>query len=209
MDTKADILTTLAYFDLFHYPVMQKEIHFFLPHRVPSLEFEKALQELLDNGLIFMWVGFYALCNEEWLVQRRMKGNLLAREMLGTAGKIAALLSRFPYIRGVGVSGSLSKQYADEGSDIDLFIITARNRLWVGRTFLHLLKKLSFLIGREDWFCMNYFVDEAALEIPEKNLYTAIEIVTLIPMQGTLAFLSFGAANSWTEQVLPNSYGDC
>jgi len=107
----------------------------------------------------------------------------------------------------VGISGSLSKHYADEGSDIDLFIITARNRLWIARTILHMVKKLSFLIHREHWFCMNYFVDEEALEIPEKNIYTAIEIVTLIPMQGIQAFSDFESANAWTEGMLPNSYG--
>jgi hypothetical protein len=205
MNSKAIILATLAYFDLFHYPVTAGEIRFFLPHPMTASELDQALGQLLESGLVFMWEGFYTLRNEQALVQRRQKGNLLAADMLHTAEKVAALLSRFPYIRGVGVSGSLSKHYADEGSDIDLFIITEKNRLWIARTFLHLLKKLAFIIRREDWFCMNYFVDELALEIPEKNMYTAIEIVTLIPMQGASAFADFAEANRWTDRVLPQS----
>jgi hypothetical protein len=206
MDHKTDILSTLAYFDLFQYPVTAKEIYFFLPRPMPIPEFEKALRELLSGGLVFCWEEVYSVRNEPALMQRRQKGNRLAAEMLFTAEKVARLLAGFPYILGVGVSGSLSKQYADEGSDIDLFIITTKNRLWIARTCLHLLKKLSFLIHREDWFCMNYFVDEMALEIPEKNMYTAIEIVTLIPMKGAPAFDRFLTANRWTDQALPHSY---
>ena len=205
MNSKASILSTLVYFDLFHYPITAGEIRFFLPQRISPAELERSLGELLESGLVFMWEGFYTIRNEQGLVERRRKGNRRAADMLHTAEKVAALLARFPYIRGVGVSGSLSKHYADEGSDIDLFIITAKNRLWLARTFLHALKKLSFIVRREDWFCMNYFVDELALEIPEKNMYTAIEIVTLIPMQGGTAFADFAEANRWTDRVLPQS----
>jgi hypothetical protein len=44
----------------------------------------------------------------------------------------------------------------------------------------------------------------AQLEIPEKNIYTAIEIGTLIPLQGDTVFEQFYAANSWTLDYLPN-----
>ena len=207
MDNKAAILSTLTYFDLFQYPLTEREVYFFLPRHTPPASFEHALGELLSEGLVFACEGFYALRNDPGLVHRRKTGNALAARMLRTAERITALLSHFPYVRGVGVSGSLSKQYADEGSDIDLFIITSRDRLWIARTLLHLLKKCTFLIRREDWFCMNYFVDEAALEIPEKNLYTAIEIVTLLPMRGSDSFAEFRKANAWTDRYLPNSHG--
>ncbi len=107
-------------------------------------------------------------------------------------------------MKGVAVSGSLSKNFADEDSDIDFFLITEKNRLWTARTLLHLLKKFSFLFRREDWFCMNYFVDEEALEIREKNVYTAVEVATLLPLRGVEAFAAFFAANRWSREFLPN-----
>ncbi len=207
MNNKCAILSTLAYFDLFQYPLTERELYYFLSRTLSPREFEHALGELVLEGHIYTWEGLYTVRNEPALIPRRRQGNAMAADMLRVAEKVAAFLARFPFVRGVGVSGSLSKQYADEKSDIDFFIITAPNRLWIARTFLHVLKKLSFLIHREDWFCMNYFVDEAALEIPEKNLYTAVEIVTLLPMRGTHAFTAFGTANGWTDQWLPNSHG--
>lgn len=207
MDNKSAILATLAYFDLFHYPLTEREIYFFLSRHVPPAVFEHALGALLAEERVFAVDGFYSLHGDAGLVHRRRAGNALAARMLGTADRITGLLSRFPFVRAVGVSGSLSKQYADKDSDIDLFIITAPGRLWIARTLLHLLKKASFLLRRQDWFCMNYFIDETALAIPEQNLYTAIEIVTLLPLRGAKVFSSFRQANDWTDGYLPNSYG--
>jgi len=207
MDNKSAILATLAYFDLFQYPLTEREIYFFLSRHIPPPAFEQALGSLLAEGRVFAMEGFYSLHGDAGLIHRRRAGNALAARMLGTADRITGLLSHFPFVRAVGVSGSLSKQYADKDSDIDLFIITAPGRLWIARTLLHLLKKASFLFRRQDWFCMNYFIDETALAIPEQNLYTAIEIVTLLPLRGARAFSAFRKANEWTDGYLPNSYG--
>src|SRR5690606_24675809 len=95
--------------------------------------------------------------------------------------------------------------YADEKSDIDLFIITRRNRLWIARTLMHCFKKLTFLVNRQHYYCMNYYVDEQQLEIVEKNIYTAIELETLVPLEGDTAFTDFYAANTWTRTWLPNT----
>jgi hypothetical protein len=50
---------------------------------------------------------------------------------------------------------------------------------------------------------MNYYVDEAGLEIAEKNIFTAMEIVTLRPMQGRTGFEDFMAGNGWTKKYFP------
>jgi len=51
---------------------------------------------------------------------------------------------------------------------------------------------------------MNYFVDETEPEISDKNIYTAIEVATLIPVTGNDAFRKFFQANRWTNAFLPN-----
>ena len=132
-----------------------------------------------------------------------MQGNLRAQPLLAKAASIGAFLYKFPYVRAVAVSGSLSKNYADKKADIDYFIITKANRLWIARTILHLFKKLTFLVGKQNFFCMNYFVDEEDLIIPEKNIYTAVEIVTLLPLAGTFTLNKFLEKNNWTKKWLP------
>jgi hypothetical protein len=52
---------------------------------------------------------------------------------------------------------------------------------------------------------MNYFVDETALEIDQKNIYAAIETVTLIPVYGHSLISKLKQINkSWVEMFLPN-----
>ena len=204
MCLKHDILATLAYFDIFDYPLTQTEIFQFLGHLHPHKDFTDALDELEMENWIYRFDQYYAIQDYEALSERRRLGNARAKTMLKTARKIAAFLSAFPFVRGVGVSGSLSKNFADENADIDFFIITAPRRLWLARSCMHLFKKLTFLVKKQDWFCMNYYIDEEMMQIPEKNLYTATEVVTLLPLRGIDTFRRFYDSNHWTRDFLPN-----
>jgi hypothetical protein len=203
---KKDILATLAYFNLFDYPLRKSEIFIFLGHCDDFKEFESGLRELLNEFAIFNIGEFYSLHNNYSLAVRRYRGNVKATIMLRKADKAASLLSGFPFVRGIAVSGSLSKYFADENTDIDFFIITSANRLWIARTFLHMFKKLTYLFNMQDLFCMNYFIDEAELGILEKNIYTATEIATILPLSGCKIFDAFFKANAWAGSFFPNKY---
>lgn len=197
------ILKVIAYFNVFNYPVKEEEIRSFLDADYNDGQINEALDFLIAKEMIFHVEEFYMLQQDHGWIKRRKEGNERAKKQLQIAEKVAALLFRFPYVRSVAVSGSLSKQFADEKADIDLFIITAPNRLWIARTFMHLFKKLTFLAGRQHWFCMNYYIDEAGLEIREKNIYTATEIITAIPFRGKDVFNKFLLSNSWVKKYFP------
>lgn len=196
-------MKTLGYFDLFQYPLTREEIYLFNSAKVSNSEIENELEVLVSNSSIFKIADFYSLHNNYQLAERRRDGNLLAAEHLKTASRVAKFLSGFPYVKGIAVSGSLSKNFATDKTDIDFFIITAANRLWIARTCMHLYKKLTFLRGRQNWFCMNYYVDEEAMEIEEKNIFTAIEIATLLPMYGKDCLEEFMEKNRWKASFFP------
>lgn len=198
-----NILKTLAYFDLFHYPLTRYEIQEFLPGKFRLPWINNELNALMLDKKIFQADEFYSIENNPDLAERRRRGNLMAVDQLIIARRTASLLYWFPFVQSIAVSGSLSKNFSEEKSDIDFFIITSTNRLWIARTLMHLLKKLSFVVNKQNWFCMNYYVDESALKIPEENIFTAMEIVTLIPMQGMDCFQKFREANAWTSEYFP------
>jgi predicted nucleotidyltransferase len=201
--TAQNILKTLGYFDLFQYPLTDEEIYFFNSAEVTLTAVNKALEELLNDNSVFKIGEFYSIHNNSSLAERRRNGNLLATEHLIIARRVAKFLYRFPYVKAIAVSGSLSKNFATDKTDIDFFIITKTNRLWIARTCMHLYKKLTFLRGRQNWFCMNYYVDENAMEIAEKNIFTAMEIVTLLPMHGKDCLDKFIEKNKWTDSFFP------
>lgn len=203
---RKDILATIAYFDMFDYPLKKSEIFIFLGHCNDYPEFEQALKTLLKESLIFKIGNFYGLQNDYKLAVRRYRGNAKATIMLKKAEKAAAVIAAFPFVKGVAVSGSLSKYFADENSDIDFFIITTANRLWIARTLLHVFKKFTFIFHMQHHFCMNYFIDEEESVILEKNIYTALEIVTILPIRGNAVFDKFFKENSWAANFFPNKY---
>jgi hypothetical protein len=199
------ILKVLVYFDLFNYPLLQEEIHFFLDQRVTPAYLSQILEQLAASHQIHQQGHFFSLRADAQLPGRRIAGNQHARSLLITAYKIGAFLYQFPFVRGIGISGSLSKDFADEKADIDFFIITRSNRLWIARTCMHLFKKLSYLAGRQHWFCMNYYIDEEALLIGEQNIFTATELVTLKPVCGNGSMDRFFEENNWTNTYFPNA----
>jgi hypothetical protein len=201
---ETSILKTLAYFDVFKYPLKLSEIKSFIDQPISEDKLTDSLNKLLLDKKIFLVEEFYSLQNDPSLAGRRKKGNERAAELLIKAEKIAKLLYKFPYVRGIAVSGSVSKSFADEQADIDYFIITKADRLWIARTLLHLFKKNPFLKYRNEYYCMNYFIDEADLEIEEKNIYTATELYTIIPIAYTDSMKKFFEANSWSHQYFPN-----
>lgn len=192
-----DSLKTILYFSIFRYPLKLEEIHSYTNHRDLEDTIEE-LKSLIEQKILTKVDGFYVYGNDLESVPKRMKGNVLASKVMTRAESKANFISKFPFVAAVGVSGSLSKGYYDSNSDVDFFVITAPNRLWICRTILILHKKI-FLLNSRKYFCPNYFISSEQLEIVEQNRFTATELKTLVPMQGRFHFERFYESNSWVK----------
>lgn len=202
-----ELLLVLRYFDYFNFPLSKKQLHTFLSAKVDSMQIlDYAIEALVAQQIIEEKDGFYALKNIKRFVANRLEGEQRFRDLSARIEKTTQRLSRFPFVTFIGLSGSLSKGYASEKADIDLFIVTRKNRLWICRTILHVFKKISFIKGSQHWYCMNYFVDETALEIEEQNYFTAIELSTLKPLadQDSVHQNLIESNIHWMSKVLPN-----
>jgi hypothetical protein len=157
---------------------------------------------MVSQGDIAENNGFYQICPDPEWVSRRWDLNRRADGMMPLANRMSRFIGAFPFVRAVFVSGSLSKHCMAADGDIDFFIVTSPGRLWLSRTLMVLFKKI-FLFNSHKYFCINYFVDTDHLEIHEKNLYTATELVTLLPMYGQEWCEKFVQANTWARAYLP------
>jgi hypothetical protein len=199
------VLKVLAYFDIFQYPLTKDEIYLFLGQPISPDEVQLLLHEMTIQQQIFRLGEFYSLQQDPAIRERRIAGNAKAHHLLPLAYRIGSFLYQFPFVRGIGISGSLSKNFAAHNSDIDFFIITGSNRLWIARTCMHLFKKLTFLTGKQHWYCMNYYIDEEALRIEEQNIFTATELITLVPVCGNGAISRLYDSNEWLQDYFPNA----
>ncbi|WP_237274892.1 nucleotidyltransferase domain-containing protein [Tenacibaculum ovolyticum] len=197
-----NILKSILYFSIFNYPLTLEEVFRFSD----SKEKEEVVKEILSleqRGIIYNNNGYYSMLNDKNILDRRLEGNKNAENIMPKAWKIAKFISNFPYIDSVCISGSLSKGYFDEKSDIDFFIITRKNRIWIARTLLILYKKI-FLLNSKKYFCINYFMSSGYLNVDEKNRFTATEVATLIPLYGEITFKQFLKENKWVYDFFPN-----
>ena len=69
------ILKALAYFDIFDYPLSEKEIKNFIDDYISDDIFASALLQLLLDKIIFRVDQFYSLQNNRQRAEQRMQGN--------------------------------------------------------------------------------------------------------------------------------------
>lgn len=201
---KDGVLRQLLYSEVFQHPLTADELIKFSNSKSPVSyeELHEALAELVEDGIIELHDNHAGIGEVPEKVKRRKVAGDRANQLFDKSVKVATFIQKFPFVQGVGISGSLSKGVLHDDGDFDYFIITKPGRVWIARTLLILYKKI-FLLNSRKYFCVNYFIDSDHLEIEEKNRFTAVEISTLIPVCGEV-FDSFYEKNSWVEEFFPN-----
>jgi hypothetical protein len=198
------IIKTILYFDIFTYPLTEAELYQHHGSNLSIEAFRNILHELVNEGLLKTREDFYfSPHTDEEALKKRLNGNRMAAEMMPVARKWSKIIHSFPFVRSVNLSGSLSKNYYDKHSDIDYFIITKTNRLWICRTLLSICWKLLSAKNKKN-FCTNYFVDETVLEMGDKNQFVAIELSYLLPIINGDAAQTLLSSNEWVKKYVEN-----
>jgi len=198
------IVQTLLYYEIFDHPLTATELHLLAaPAGMPREETLRGLRSLQEEGLLHSERGMYHLQSSgTHLVAGRIEREERARTRLRIARVIVHIMKRSPFVRGVFLSGDLSKGVAHRASDIDYVVITAPNRLWICRMVLIAFKKV-FLLNSRKYFCLNYFLDSDHLSHDERNYFTATEIAHLKPLFNLALFLRYLNANAWVKEYFP------
>jgi hypothetical protein len=203
-ELQKSILRTLAYYDVFRFPLRDHELLTFGNFGGNKEDLQRELNALLINGIVRELRGYYFLADTcTTHIEAREVNQIRAGAAQKKVKRFSKLIARFPFIEAVCISGSYSKGVLDRYGDVDYFLIARPGRLWVARTMLILFKKI-FLFNSRRYFCINYLIDSNSLEIPDKNIFTATEILTLVPMSGGEVYTSFIRQNTWAKKFLPN-----
>jgi len=201
--TESAIVSTLLYFDIFEYPLSREQLYCFLMHVKPErAEFDRALDRLLLDKQVSMTAGWHFIAGRDLLIRKRQEGESHARRLWSQAYLAAGRMRHLPFVRGIYLSGDLSKGVAGAESDIDFFIITARHRVWICKLFLALFRRVS-RCNRDKLLCFNYLLSESHLELSERDLFTAAEVIGLAPLYGLRLFRRFLAQNEWVAEYFP------
>lgn len=206
------IIKTLAYFDIFDYPLTFSEIKKYL-----CCKFDATDDEIYDVISLVPVIqesdGYYYLLGRSKIAQTRTERNSSSIPKHAKAQVIAKILSLIPTIEYIGISGSVAMNNATISDDIDLFFITRKNSLWLTRCIVSLvlsaLKQKRSRKSRNfrDKICPNMFMskDNLAFGMKRRTLYTAHEIVhlqTVFDRNDTYDHLM--QKNKWIKNFFPN-----
>ncbi len=201
------ILHTLAYADVFDYSLTACEVHrYLIGAKVSHEEVLKALNEVdLWHGLLTRTERYFTLSGREAIVETRTRRKSVSRRLWQDAKFYGRILAALPFVRMVAVTGSLAMENVNENGDIDYFIVTTCGRLWTCRAMSICIVHIARFVGVH--LCPNYFVAENALLLSDRTLYTAHELVQMIPLSGIEIYNEMRRLNKWTDEYLPNAQG--
>jgi hypothetical protein len=154
------------------------------------------VDKLIDSKLVELIQGeYYCLSREtaespETKAGAEMRSRNLAgqysKKIRSSADKLIGLAIKFPWVRAVGITGSVAVGGAVESDDLDLVVVTSRNRLWLTRWLFLVLtlfwgKRNFFWQKKKDEWCFNLWLEENDLKIPvsKHNLYSAFEVAQI------------------------------
>lgn len=209
------ILKTLLYADIFNFPLKKNEIWRFLitDRKINSNLLFKNISSI--NKFIEVKDDYFFIKGKSRLTNLRRKREKESLKKLLKARAIIEKISFIPTIKLIGISGALSMKNSDEDDDIDLFVISKKGFAWTTRFMLVLILILLRSYRHKnskifaDKICLNMILDEENILFKKnnQNLYTAHEIVQLIPVldKGNV-YQKFISKNNWIKKYLANFY---
>ena len=190
--------------------------NYFLPRRNLTAE---QLRSML-SGKKFPDIPFYIrdgylLTNPNQLDSSRLEREKMSAAKLGSAASFAGVLRQVvPFIRTVAVTGSVAYGSADRWDDIDLFIVTRRNRLWLSAFITLVLVRLNKLLDLRpphlSLFCLSYVHDEEGFEyesqMNRRNPLFARELLKARPVAGVDRYRKILESNDWVRVFYSGPY---
>lgn len=205
------ILKTVAYFDIFDYPLTSFEIWQYLEIRTTLLEVEKILQS--HTLSLEEKFGFFFLPNRQGIVDTRQERYRVTDKKIKKLKRRLRLIQWLPGIRLICLANSIGAHNLRRQSDSDLFIVTRSGYLWWVKLWATIILQFTGLrptaTRSTDTLCLSFLVDDSALDLSRCRLkhdrYFTYWLSCLTPLYGDLVvYQELFTSNSWLQAELPN-----
>lgn len=203
-----DQYKNLVFHDIFSYPLTE--------HELKKYAWHDKLDIPQDNIEYQTQAGFYFLPFWGQNIKIRNENFVSSINKLRKVKRLVKWLRLLPSIKLIAVCNSLGYLNASQNSDIDLFIITASNKIWLTRFWLQSFLKLFRLRPydrdqKKDSFCLTFFLsqdnlDISHLQISQPDIYLTYWLVKLLPIYDPFnVYQDFLQVNGWIKKYLPQA----
>jgi hypothetical protein len=213
------ILKTIIFFDLFDYPLTELEIWKFLyfPEKKYLLsEVKGSLKNNISN--IETYQGFYFLKGRREILQTKHLRYKESFIKFKKAKRVAKIFSIIPFIKLIAIGNYIPENNTKKESDIDFFIVTKKNRIWITRAICValtiLLKLRPSNKNKENTICLTFYttidnLNFKKLTLGERSgvgdIYFFYWLASLYPLYNIdETYEKLIKENSWLKEYLPN-----
>ena len=195
--------------------ISMNEIALMLPRLIDSVSVQETIQnDPCISKSVSLEDGLVVLRGYEHLFSERTSREKVSRNYRGFAEAFIKELRRLsPYVKLMAVCGSVAYGSAKDSDDIDLFILTHENRMWLTLLKALLLARVfnikAALNGAKTDFCLSYMQDQKNFEaemIHHRNPLFAREFLSLYVIDGMDYFLDLLERRRWMCGIFPKLY---
>jgi len=209
------ILQTLAYFDIFNHPLTKEELFRCLMKIDDQsfINYPDFLSQLDNLKDVENRDGFYFLVGRDENVAIRQARVKILEQKMKIAVRGIKKIAWLPFVRAVFVCNTLAMGVAEENSDIDVFIIVKKKRIFLARILATLSLSLFGLRRTKkkvnNRICLSFYVSDDNLNLEKISLKNDVYLVywlnSLIPVYDPEKLHeSIIRANRWVEKYLLN-----
>lgn len=221
--TKKAILQTLAYFDIFGYALTKEELWRYLISghtdnpdlQMTYTDFVRALDENDSlHGVAERSRGFYFLPGREDNVATRQRAVKWFEQKMKIARRAVKKMRWMPFLRAVFICNTLAGPGLTEASDIDVFVVVRKGRLWLTRLMATLILSVWRLRRTrkriKDRVCLSFYITDDNLNLSkialDNDIYLMYWLALLIPIYDPdNLHSSIQRANQWVKKYLSNA----
>jgi len=221
MNLKDSILKTIAYFDLFDFPLTAEEIKEYLYNYKNPLhikEVKGTLSQMIEDGEIEEIKEHFVLRGRSSIVETRKARKFIAEKLWNRTNLYGQYMRVVPFVRMIAVCNNLAYDNPSQESDIDLFIVIKPGRMWLARFIITVILQFfgvrrygNKIAGR---FCLSFFVTTNKLsmkdlQIKPEDPYLAYWTKFLSPVYGESVYKDFKDENEmWIEEKYGLKFSD-
>ena len=213
MSLQLSILQTIAFFDIFDFPLTAEEIQEYLYNYKKPIHIKEIKGTLGQMDRIERLHDYYVLKGRGKLVDVRKARKFIAEKFWGRVRQYGQYIVKVPFVEMVAICNNLAYDNPTELSDIDLFIVIKEGRMWIARLIISLIlhfhgvrRYADKIAGR---FCLSFFVTPKKLNmnpllLTPEDPYMAYWTKLIMPIYGEETYKRFIDENRvWLEK----SYG--
>lgn len=211
------ILRTLAFFDIFNRPMMLEEIrHYLYEIQASKLMVLLGLQNLQKKKIILEKNSYFCLINNRKILTSFEEQKTLCQKRWQKVNRVVKFLAMAPFVKNISIINSLAFGTSRKDSDIDILLITKKNRLWTARALVVVILEILGQ-NKNRWyqankFCLGFAFDDERLNLDNLRLrppaggdiYFSFWLASLMPVFDRKIYQKLIEKNSWIFKVFPN-----